>query len=348
MTTVPALMVPATSPARDALTRMNDDALGLVVVADSDGAAVGTITDGDIRRAVLAGATLATSVAEIMGDDPAMVAPGAPDDEVRRLLERRHLRAAAVVDGGRLVGLRHLAEVGARPAAVTAVILAGGRGQRLRPLTDKVPKPLLTVGRTTIIERLLEGLRVAGVTDVCLAVNYKAEVFEKRLGDGEGHGVHLRYLREHKELNTAGPLSLLPEPPKGPVLVMNADQVTAVHFARLVDFHRQQGAAITVGTFDHTVQIPYGVLRLDGASVAGIDEKPLLRRPCNAGIYVLEPDVVPLVPPDTFYGMPDLVEAVLAEGRPVAAFPILEKFIDIGTLEELEAALVLFATGEEV
>ncbi len=186
------------------------------------------------------------------------------------------------------------------------------------------------------------------MTDVCLAVNYKAEVFEKRLGDGEAHGVHLRYLREHKELNTAGPLSLLPEPPNGPVLVMNADQVTAVHFARLVDFHRQQGAAITMGTFDHAVQIPYGVLRLDGGSVAGIDEKPVLRRPCNAGIYVLEPDVVPLVPPDTFYGMPDLVEAVLTEGRPVAAFPILEKFIDIGTLEELEAALVLFATGEEV
>jgi dTDP-glucose pyrophosphorylase len=341
-------MVPGTGPARDALAQMNDDGLGLAVVGGGDGTPVGTITDGDIRRAVLAGATLATSVAEIMGNDPTMVGPGAPDDEVRELLERHHLRAAAVVDGGRVVGLRHLAEVGGVRAPVTAVILAGGRGQRLRPLTDRVPKPLLTVGRTTIIERLLEGLRVAGVTEVWLAVNYKAEVFEQRLGAGEGHGVHLRYLREHKELNTAGPLSLLPEQPSGPVLVMNADQVTAVHFARLVDFHRQQGAAITVGTFDHAVQIPYGVLRLDGGSVVGIDEKPVLRQPCNAGIYVLEPDVVALVPPDTFFGMPALVEAVLAEGRPVAAFPILEKFIDIGTLEELEAALVLFATGEEV
>lgn len=336
----------------DALERMHDDGVGLAVVVEADASGgtsvVGTVTDGDIRRAHLAGRDLTTSVSAVMGDDPAIVAPGTPDSEVRALLERLQLSAAAVVDAGRPVGLRHLDEVGGHQPPVTAVILAGGRGQRLRPLTDKVPKPLLTVGRTTIVERLLEGLRTAGVVDVYLSVNYKAEAFEQRLGQGEGYGVRLRYLRERMELNTAGPLSLLPDRPAGPVLVMNADQVTAVPFARLVDYHRQQRADITVGAFDHAVQIPYGVLELHGERVAGIVEKPTLHWSCNAGIYVVEPEVIDLVPPDTFYGMPTLVEAVLERGGRVTAFPILEKFIDIGTLEELEAALVLFATGEEV
>jgi dTDP-glucose pyrophosphorylase len=333
--------------AGDALLQMQNGA-GLAVVTDHSGAIVGTVVDGDIRRAVLAGTDLSVPVTELMGDDPVLVSPATPDSEVRALLERRRLPAAAVVDGGEVVGLRRLADVGGARPAVSAVILAGGRGQRLRPLTDKVPKPLLTVGRTTIVERLLEALRDAGVVEVYLSVNYKAEVFEERLGKGEAYGVHLRYLREHKELHTAGPLSLLPEPPAGPVLVMNADQVTALAFARLVDFHHQQGASITVGAFDHEVQIPYGVLRLDGARVSGIDEKPTLHQQCNAGIYAVNPEVVAMVPRNTFFGMPDLVGAALAAERAVAAFPIVEKFIDIGTLDELEAALVYFATGEEV
>ena len=334
------------------LERLHDFGVGFAVVVKGDvsggGGVVGTISDGDIRRAHLLGQSLTTKVSEIMSDDPAIVEPETPDDEVRALLDRRRLPAAAVVEGGRLVGLRHLDEVGGHRPPVTAVILAGGRGQRLRPLTDKVPKPLLTVGRTTIVERLLEGLSAAGVADVYLSVNYKAEVFEERLGDGERYGVQLRYLRERTELNTAGPLSLLPERPCGPILVMNADQVTALHFARLVDYHRQQAATITVGTFDYAVQVPYGVLHLEGDRITGIEEKPTLHRSCNAGIYVLEPEVIGLVPPETFFGMPSLVELELARGGKVVSFPILEKFIDIGTLEELEAALVLFATGEEV
>lgn len=303
---------PADTPLADIFARMQDEGTGLAVIVDEAGEVVGTLTDAELRCAVLTGTPLSEPVGKVMSG------------------ERRR-------DGA-----------GAAQGPVTAVVLAGGRGQRLRPLTDKLPKPLLTVGRTTIVERLIEGLRMAGITDVYLAVNYKAEAFEARLGDGAGHGVRLRYLREREPLHTAGPLSLLPGVAPGPVVVMNADQVTALRFDRLVDFHRHQGAAITVGTFEHAVPIPYGVLHLEGAAVRGIEEKPTLRRPCNAGIYVIEPDVVALVPRDTFFGMPALVEAVLAEGRPVAAFPILEKFIDIGTLEELEAALVLFATGEQV
>jgi dTDP-glucose pyrophosphorylase len=330
-----------------ALARANDAGVGMAVVTDDDGKVLGTITDGDIRRAALGGAGLTTTARDVIGE-PVMVDPSLPDDEVRSLLERRHLPAAAVVEAGRLVGLRHLGEVGGASTPVTAVVLAGGRGQRLRPLTDKVPKPLLTVGRTTILERLLEQLWGAGIVEVHLAVNYKAEVFEERLGTGEGYGIDLHYLHERQELGTAGPLSLLDPVPAGPILVTMADQVTSLPFARMVDFHHQQGAAITVAAFLHEVPIPYGVLHLDGERVSAIVEKPTLSQRCNAGIFVIEPEIVALVPPDQMFGMPSLVEAALAKGWPVAAFPILERWIDVGSPEALEAALLSFATGEEV
>lgn len=301
-------VVEAADSAADAFLLLQTAPDGRADVVDG-GTVVGEITDAALRRAALAGVALEEVEVGTLVDGDA-----APDDS--------------------------------RP--VTAVVLAGGRGQRLAPLTDKVPKPLLTVGRTTIVERILAGLAAAGVSDVWLSVNYKAEMFEERLGDGSAMGVRLRYLREHKPLHTAGPLSLLPEPPAGPLLVMNADQVTALHYARMVDFHRQAGAAITVGAFAYDVQVPYGVLQLDGGRVAGMVEKPTLRNQCNAGIYVVEPDVVPLVPRNSYFGMPELVEAALATGRQVAAFPILETFIDIGTREELDKALLWFATGEEV
>ncbi|MDQ3462723.1 MAG: sugar phosphate nucleotidyltransferase [Actinomycetota bacterium] len=344
---IPKLVVGPDDSMDEALARSNDAGGGLVVVADGEGMVLGTVTDGDIRRAALGGAGLDTPARELMGA-PVTVDPSATADEVRDLLEERHLPTAAVVEAGRLVGIRHLAEVGGTQAAVTAVVLAGGRGQRLRPLTDKVPKPLLTVGRTTILERLLEQLWSAGIVDVHLAVNYKAEVFEERLGTGEGYGIDLRYLHERQELGTAGPLSLLDPVPTGPILVTMADQVTSLPFARLIEFHHQQGAAITVAAFMHEVPIPYGVLHLEGERVTGIEEKPTLRRRCNAGIFVIDPEVVALVPPDQMFGMPSVVEAALAKGWPVAAFPILERWIDVGSPDALEAALLSFATGEEV
>ncbi|HEV2811255.1 MAG TPA: sugar phosphate nucleotidyltransferase, partial [Acidimicrobiales bacterium] len=241
MSTPAGLSVRHDDQAGDVLAEMQVSGNGSAVVTDSEGRVIGSVVDGDIRRAALAGIDTTAPITEVM-------------------------------DRG-----RHRTDVGGDHPPPIAVILAGGRGQRLRPVTDKVPKAFLTVGRTTIIERLLEQLWSAGITDVYLAVNYKAEVFEERLGDGEGYGVKLHYLREHKPLHTAGPLSLLPEAPTGSVLVMNADQVTALNFDRLVDFHRQQSAAMTIGAFVHEVSIPYGVLRLDGEHVEGIEEKPTLR-----------------------------------------------------------------------
>ena len=320
---------------------------GVAVVRAGDATLVGTVTDGAVRRAVLAGAALDATVASLPGEDPVWVGPDAPDHEVAALAVRHHVPVVAVVEDGEVVGSRQASDVGVSRPPTTAVILAGGRGSRLAPLTDRVPKPLLAVGGRTILERILLNLAAAGITDVHLAVNYLAEVFQSRLGDGSATGVDLTYLHEHEPLDTAGALSLLPHRPSGPVLVLNADQISSLAFDRLVDHHAGSGSAITVASFDHTVEVPYGVLSLEGPAVVGIDEKPTLRMPCNAGIYVLEPSVLDLVPPATPYQMPALIASARADGRAVGAFPIIERFIDIGTRAELDKALLWFATGEE-
>jgi NDP-sugar pyrophosphorylase family protein len=238
------------------------------------------------------------------------------------------------------------APVAAAPA--TVVVMAGGRGERLRPLTDHLPKPWLAVGRTTILERLLERLAGAGFTDVRLAVNYMADKIESTIGDGSRWGLRVRYLHEPKPLQTAGALSLLGDRPAGPIVVLNADQVTQLDFARMVDFHLAEDAAMTVGVFFHEEQVQYGVVDLAGHAVTGIREKPTLRWPCNAGFYVIDPAMLDLVPAGEPYTMPQLAEAALAGGHRVVAFPIVETWLDIGNFDDLNRALLWFVTGEEL
>jgi NDP-sugar pyrophosphorylase family protein len=284
---------------------------GFDVVVDDDGATVGTVSDVNVRRAILA------------VDDPGC------------------LRVADVLDPE--PGTRRAA-----PAPATVVVMAGGRGERLRPLTDHLPKPLLAVGRTTILERLMERLFESGFSNVWLAVNYMADKIEATIGDGSRWGLRVRYLREDEPLHTAGALSLLPERPDHPIVILNADQVTGLSFARMVDYHQAEAAAVTIGVFFHEEQVKYGVVDLDGNAVTGMREKPTLRWPCNAGFYVLSPEMLDLVPPARSFSMVELTEAAMAAGHKVVAFPIVETWLDIGTFDDLNSALMWFVTGEEL
>ena len=329
------------------LPRVRANGHGLLVVAGRGGKVAGTVTDGSLRRAVLAHGTQDVPLADVMSRTLVTVAPRTRAKDVAELLRAHRLRAVPVVDKGRLVGVRALDEVDDARPKPSAVVMVGGRGQRLRPLTDKVPKPLLRIGGTTIVERIIAGLAGAGIEDVYLTLNYKAEAFEERLGSGDRLGVNLRYVRERKPLGTAGALSLLPDRPEGPILVTNGDLVTTLDFTALLDFHWHHAGAITVSGVEHLSEIPYGVLRTTEHHLLGIDEKPSRSDFVSAGMYVLDPDVLRFVAADTPLGMPDLIADVLAEGLPVHVFPILEGWFDIGSPEEFERVLVAFATGEE-
>jgi NDP-sugar pyrophosphorylase family protein len=282
------------------------------VVTEEDGTVVGTVTDGAIRRAWMTSGSL--------------------DQPVSEIASRR----------------RTMVESDPAPPPV-AVLMVGGRGERLRPLTDKVPKPLLRIGGTSIVERIITKLGQAGVRQAWLAVNHMAEQFEAHVGDGHHLGVEVRYLHEDEPLGSAGALTLLPDLPDTTLLVTNGDLVTTVDYAAMVAFHRQHAGAITVAAVEHLTHVPYGVLRTAEHHVLAIDEKPARRDLINAGMYVLEPEVLRLLPVGRFATMPDLVADVVAEGQPVHAFPLIagfERWIDIGSPEEFERVLHGFATGE--
>jgi dTDP-glucose pyrophosphorylase len=332
---------------KDAFEASAGEGARLAVVVDASDRVVGLVTDSDIRRAVLRGVAMDAPVSEIVSPAPLTVTPDHSNAMVVDLLRRHHLPAAAVVDADRrLVAVRRLADLDPdAAAAAVGVLMVGGRGERLRPLTDKVPKPLLRVGGDAIVERLIRSFRRAGVRDVYLTLNYLAEQFEDRL-DPAALDVRLHFVREERPMDTAGSLSLL-DPPTTPLLVSNGDLVTTVDFAAMVEYHRYHEAAITVAGVDYAAQVPYGVLRTAGHHLLHIDEKPTLHQHVSAGMYVLEPEVLRYVPSDRPFSMPDLIAAVLHDGLTVTVFPLLERWSDIGSREEFERILFEFAVEEE-
>lgn len=228
-----------------------------------------------------------------------------------------------------------------------AVVMVGGRGERLRPLTDNVPKPLLEIGGRPIVERILERLGAAGITDVWLTVNYLAAAFEERIGDGSRLGLNVRYVHEQEPLGTAGALGLLPrDSVTGPVVVTNGDLVTDLDFAELLRDHTAQGASLTVCGIEHDTQVLYGVLRTEGAGrderLRGIEEKPFRTDLVNAGMYVVEPDLLDLVPAGRPFGMPDLIDRALEGERPVGVHRITGHWYDIGSHDEFHRVSRLF------
>ncbi len=223
-----------------------------------------------------------------------------------------------------------------------AVILAGGKGVRLRPLTYTIPKPLLPVGEKPILEEIIERLKPFGVQEFVIAVGYRAELIETYFRDGAQLGVHIDYVRESHPLGTAGPLALVRSSielaPGEPLLVMNGDILTDLDMRAFVEFHRQGGYDVTVATRKFELQHPYGVLRLDGQRVTGIVEKPAVTDIVSAGIYAIQPSALDVIPDDTFFDMPDLVNKLLAQGRPVGAYHFVGEWLAIDRLEQLEDA----------
>lgn len=324
----------------DALPRLG----GVGAVVDGEDGFIGTITDANVRRRLLVEPEPAhLRCGDVLDDEPVALRPDATDADALALFAARHVRVAAIVDGDRFVGPT---TIDAPAPDVSAMVLAGGKGERLQPLTFKVPKPLLQVGRTSPLERVLEGLHRSQVERVWLAINYMADVIVERIGDGSQYGVHVQYILEDEPLGSAGALSLLDDEPPGPVIVTNSDQITNLSMARLVDYHLAEQADITVAAMSFDVAVPYGVFDLRGTELIGLQEKPTVRFPCNAGYYVIDPGVIQQIPRGELFTMVDLMEKVLRGGGRVAVFPMVETWIDIGSPEELEQALLWSATED--
>ncbi|MCC5831198.1 MAG: nucleotidyltransferase family protein [Phycisphaeraceae bacterium] len=332
--------IPLKSSILEAIAIIDRAAMGLGLVVDPHHRLHGTITDGDVRRGLLRGVGMDQPVAEIMNPMPIVAEQDENRDVVMTRMREKSIRHMPVVDGlGRLIDVWLLDQL-ARTAGPDnwVVLMAGGQGMRLRPLTEDLPKPLLAVGERPILQTILEGLIDAGFRRFFFSVNYKAEMIESIFGNGENWGVEIQYLRECEPLGTAGSLRLLPETPTRPLLVMNADLLTRVDYVKLLDFHTLHKAAATMCVRGYDLEVPYGVVRTDEHHLVGIEEKPRRQFLVNAGIYVLNPDVLELIPSGGHMDMTALFEQVRETGRPATVFPIREYWMDIGRMDDFQQA----------
>ncbi len=293
-----------------------------------------------MRRALLRGATLADRAGSVMNARPLTVPPDAQHAAVDALMVRTALRRIPVVDAaGTVVGLAVPTRDVARAAPPQrVVIMAGGLGKRLGSLTTSTPKPLLQVGTRPLLETILSAFIEQGFADFTFSVNYRAEMIMEYFGNGTKWGVAIAYVRESEPLGTAGSLTLLPDTPDIPLIVMNGDLLTKVDFRKLLDFHAASGQVATMTVRELELPIPYGVVDVRALRIVELVEKPVKRFFINAGIYVLEPACLDYIPKGRYCDMTDLFSRLLEQGYPVGAFPIHEYWQDIGQVDDLERA----------
>ena len=331
-----------------AIKVLHHGGLRVALVVDKNNKLLGTITDGDIRRALLNHIEMDCLVEEIMNNNPTTALSSDSVETVMLKMKTRDLLHIPIVDEkGLLVGLETLQHLTYDKKYDNPVLLmAGGFGTRLHPLTEDIPKPLLNVGNRPILETILSRFIKAGFHNFIISTHYKAEKFQAYFGDGSAWGVKIEYVNEEKPLGTAGSIGLLPKNlPKLPILMMNGDVLTKVNFEHLLAFHQEQKGIATMCIREYDVQIPFGVVNVEEQQAKSIVEKPIEKYFVNAGIYVLEPELVNKVNPNTPIDMPNLLEKQIKKGKSVTIFPIHEYWLDVGHLKEYESAHESFSNG---
>lgn len=333
------LISPSTS-IMNALRIIDIGALKIALVVNEKYQLIGTVTDGDIRRGILRGISLESPVSTIMKSDPITANVNDSRETILSIMKSKAIHHIPVVDEqGRIVNVELIEELVVKNSYPNAVVLmAGGLGTRLSPLTDDTPKPLLKVGTKPILETILESFIEHGFYNFYLSVNYKADMIMDYFGNGEKWGVHIQYIHESKRLGTAGALSLINDFPSEPLIVMNGDLLTKVNYSHLIDFHTDNDSAATMCVREYEFQVPYGVVKVDDHRLVSIEEKPVQRFFVSGGIYVLNPRVIELIPSDTFYDMPTLFEKLIDNQEETSVFPIREYWIDIGRMDDFHRA----------
>lgn len=336
------MCVPEDATLWDLLRAIQDGGHEIAFVLNADGVVLGTVTDGDIRRALLSGVSLEARAATRVMSSTFQSVRADGNHRAAALETMRHhmVQQVPVLDErGRLTGIHLIEEyIDRAPLPNPAVVLAGGKGTRLRPITEHVPKPMVPVAGRPILERLVMSLVSAGVRRIHLAVNYKKEVIKEYFGDGQGFGCEISYLEEEVPLGTGGPLSLLPDRPTASILHLNGDLVGDFPFREILQLHEERGYAATMGVGLHRYVVPYGVVEIQDGHVASVTEKPPHHWWVNYGIYALSPEVLDLVPRGVEYPVTDLFQACLKRGMPVGSFEISGDWHDVGRPEDLAAA----------
>jgi dTDP-glucose pyrophosphorylase len=333
-------LVRPTQSIKEVLKVIDKAELQVALVVDEDRKLLGVITDGDVRRGLLKGLGLESQAHEVMTRNPTVANSEMRPSAIEALMREKQLRHIPLLDAeGVLLDLFLLDEATRRERFEnTVVLMAGGLGERLSELTKDIPKPLLKVGNKPILEIILESFLSQGFYRFQISVNYKADLIEAYFGDGSRWGAKIDYLHERTRMGTAGSLSLLQEKPKEPFFVMNGDLLTKVNFKQMLEFHNAQAQLATMAVREYDVQVPFGVIELDGQNIINIVEKPVKRYFVNAGVYILSPQCLSLIPEDEFFDMPSLFLKLIGSGFSTASFPVHEYWLDIGQMSDFQRA----------
>lgn len=333
------------STIRKVITVINEGAIGIAIIVDEDFRLVGTVTDGDIRRGLLAGRNLEDSAELIMNRNSTYCLIDTPNEELLALANEKSISQIPIVTADhRLVAIETAKTLSEKKYSLpnTVVLMAGGMGSRLLPLTEKTPKPMLNLGDKPILELIIGNFKKYGFTNFILSVNHLSNVIKDHFKDGKDFGVNITYLDEDKRMGTAGALSQLKDKISSPFFVMNADLITNLNLSHLLDYHVANKACATMCVKEHSFVVPYGVIEVEGNKIISLKEKPSHSVFINAGIYVLDPLVIDFIPKDSYYDMPTLFSELVEKNKPAITFPIHEQWIDIGHAENYYKAQALY------
>lgn len=339
MNNVKNLKITVDATIKQALKVISDGAVQIALVVDKKGRLLGTLTDGDIRNGLLKGLNLKSPIKEIYFKKPIV---GKKSDSRQKLLKislSNKIHQIPIVDKNKKVISIYILEELIKPKIYSneVVIMAGGKGMRLRPLTKNIPKPMLKVGNKPILQIIVEKFKESGYENFVICVNYKSKIITNYFGDGTKFGVKIRYIKEKKRMGTAGALSLFEKKPQEPFFVINGDLLTNLNFNKMLNFHILHNSKATMCITECNINSPYGEVRLHNEDIKSIEEKPIRKVFVNAGVYILDPSCINLIP-KKFYDMTTLFKKIISKKLKTISFPLGEYWLDIGRLNDFKKA----------
>ena len=315
-------------------------ALRIVLVVDENNQLLGSVTDGDIRRGLLKGQDLHASVESVMHTTPYSIDEGSlTDRQIFEIMREKRYLALPIIKNGQLVNIITLDDlIRTKRKENPVFIMAGGFGTRLRPLTDKCPKPMLPIGGKPLLETIILSLKEQGFYKFYISTHYLPEIIKNHFGNGKNFDIQIQYVHENEPLGTGGALSLLPRQEVDlPFIMINGDVLTNMNFSKLIDFHISQNAVATMCVREFQYQIPYGVVNSEKNNIQSMTEKPSYYFDINTGIYVISPELLEQVEAQ-FIGMPTILEQQIGKSQKVVSYPIHEYWLDIGQMEDYNRA----------
>lgn len=332
-----SVVLPPTVSIREGIAKLNESGLQILLIVDDQYKLIGTVTDGDIRRSLLRGQVLNEPIEKIMRRNSIVVASNISRETVLQLMRTNRFHQLPIVDHlHRVVGLHLWNEITLpKNYSNQMIIMAGGLGKRLRPYTEKCPKPMLAIHGKPILEHIIERARAEGFCNFTISVQYLGEMIEEYFGNGEKFGVKIGYVKENSPLGTAGALSLLNPRPQHPIIVTNGDVLSDIRYGDLLDFHSRYSAFATMAVRLYEWHNPYGVVKTDGITITGFEEKPMIRSYINAGVYALNPEILEFINYDEPCDMPSLFEYARRFSKKIIAYPMHEPWLDIGNANDL-------------